>query len=234
MTPSNLCIAVYWPDPESFKPDRFIDTDDYKYNRDAFLPFGGGARACLGRKFAEVEMTGKQLFCCSRSSLHIKKFRLKSVCLLFRRDHNEITVMIATLVAFCRKYCVILPDDMQGPPGESILNKKKRVLANKSMVTLTPLTYPWLLSAVKPLKIIDKQKCFDGKCSGVYHATIYTFCNHNMYGSFTHTSSDLSPGDPLTFYCLCKGMCSFRGKQPLAREMPWQWPMKRLCLVLHL
>lgn len=49
-------LAFFWPDPEEFKPDRFIDTDDYKYNRDAFLPFSAGARSCVGRKFAEIEL----------------------------------------------------------------------------------------------------------------------------------------------------------------------------------
>ncbi|KAF9048962.1 cytochrome P450 [Panaeolus papilionaceus] len=42
----------YWPDPKSFKPERFLKPD---WPRDAFLPFSGGARACLGRRFAEIE-----------------------------------------------------------------------------------------------------------------------------------------------------------------------------------
>ncbi|KII87602.1 hypothetical protein PLICRDRAFT_54684 [Plicaturopsis crispa FD-325 SS-3] len=41
----------YWPDPYTFKPERFLK----EYNRDAFLPFSGGSRACLGRKFFETE-----------------------------------------------------------------------------------------------------------------------------------------------------------------------------------
>ncbi|KAF9555383.1 cytochrome P450 [Agrocybe pediades] len=41
----------YWKDPHSFKPERFLGD----WNRDAFLPFSGGARACLGRKFFETE-----------------------------------------------------------------------------------------------------------------------------------------------------------------------------------
>ncbi|EKM77564.1 hypothetical protein AGABI1DRAFT_101616 [Agaricus bisporus var. burnettii JB137-S8] len=42
----------YWDDPSTFKPDRFMKSD---WNRDAFLPFSGGPRACLGRRFAETE-----------------------------------------------------------------------------------------------------------------------------------------------------------------------------------
>lgn len=61
-------IAFYWPAPEEFKPDRFIDTETYKYDRDAFIPFSSGARSCVGRKFAEVEMVGKS------SSLEIQAY----------------------------------------------------------------------------------------------------------------------------------------------------------------
>ncbi|KDQ10982.1 hypothetical protein BOTBODRAFT_35741 [Botryobasidium botryosum FD-172 SS1] len=35
----------YWEDPYEFKPDRFLGD----YNKDAFLPFALGGRACLGR-----------------------------------------------------------------------------------------------------------------------------------------------------------------------------------------
>jgi len=41
----------YWKDPEQFNPSRFLGD----WNRDAFLPFSGGARSCIGRRFAEVE-----------------------------------------------------------------------------------------------------------------------------------------------------------------------------------
>ncbi|CDO70501.1 hypothetical protein BN946_scf184569.g44 [Trametes cinnabarina] len=41
----------YWDDPEAFKPERFLGN----YHRDAFLPFSGGARGCVGRGFAETE-----------------------------------------------------------------------------------------------------------------------------------------------------------------------------------
>ncbi|KAF8183648.1 cytochrome P450 [Pholiota molesta] len=41
----------YWKDPHTFKPSRFLED----WPRDAFIPFSAGARACLGRKFAETE-----------------------------------------------------------------------------------------------------------------------------------------------------------------------------------
>ncbi|KAG8695832.1 hypothetical protein FRC09_008902 [Ceratobasidium sp. 395] len=58
---SNIIMSVlathynprYWPEPEEFRPARFSGA----YNKDAFLPFGTGRRACLGRKFAETEAT---------------------------------------------------------------------------------------------------------------------------------------------------------------------------------
>ena len=41
-------VARYWEDPFSFKPERFLG----EWNRDAFIPFSGGARACIGRGWA--------------------------------------------------------------------------------------------------------------------------------------------------------------------------------------
>ncbi|KAK4700727.1 hypothetical protein P7C70_g5514, partial [Phenoliferia sp. Uapishka_3] len=50
--------ALYWgDDPTSFNPERFIDTEEKKWNRDAFVPFAVGQRACIGRSFAVVEAT---------------------------------------------------------------------------------------------------------------------------------------------------------------------------------
>ncbi|KAL1946312.1 hypothetical protein VTO73DRAFT_15439 [Trametes versicolor] len=43
----------YWDDPEAFKPARFLGD----YPRDAFLPFSGGPRGCIGRGFSETEAT---------------------------------------------------------------------------------------------------------------------------------------------------------------------------------
>ena len=43
--------ARYWKNPHKFDPSRFLGD----WNRDAFIPFSAGPRACLGRRFNETE-----------------------------------------------------------------------------------------------------------------------------------------------------------------------------------
>lgn len=45
--------ADIWPDPERFEPRRFLDTEVPDHS---WLPFGGGARRCLGAAFTMVEV----------------------------------------------------------------------------------------------------------------------------------------------------------------------------------
>jgi cytochrome P450 len=42
-----------YPDPEAFRPERFLDRPADPY---AWIPFGGGTRRCLGASFATYEM----------------------------------------------------------------------------------------------------------------------------------------------------------------------------------
>ncbi len=42
-----------FPNPEEFRPERFLDGKPYAY---VWIPFGGGVRRCIGAAFAEYEM----------------------------------------------------------------------------------------------------------------------------------------------------------------------------------
>lgn len=47
---------LYWgADADAFRPERFIDTPDWEWPRDAWVPFTGGPHVCLGQRFATVE-----------------------------------------------------------------------------------------------------------------------------------------------------------------------------------
>jgi cytochrome P450 len=47
--------ARWFPEPEVFRPERFMP-DAPKLVKGSFLPFGGGARICLGQQFATTEL----------------------------------------------------------------------------------------------------------------------------------------------------------------------------------
>ncbi|XP_077204303.1 cytochrome P450 2J2-like isoform X2 [Paroedura picta] len=45
-----------WETPEKFNPNHFLDKDGHFVKREAFLPFGAGARVCLGEQLARIEL----------------------------------------------------------------------------------------------------------------------------------------------------------------------------------
>ena len=45
----------FWDDPEKFDPDRFLPEKANQRPKFAYLPFGGGPHACIGKKFALME-----------------------------------------------------------------------------------------------------------------------------------------------------------------------------------
>lgn len=59
----------YWDDPHTFNPSRFLKD----WPRDAFVPFSAGARACIGRKFAETEGTAVLAMLVSQYKITIKE-----------------------------------------------------------------------------------------------------------------------------------------------------------------
>ncbi|HVV88232.1 MAG TPA: cytochrome P450, partial [Kofleriaceae bacterium] len=46
----------YWPEPEAFRPERFLgDAGALHGRRPGYLPFGAGPRVCIGNHFALTE-----------------------------------------------------------------------------------------------------------------------------------------------------------------------------------
>lgn len=53
-----------FPDPQAFRPERWIDLDERKRLSKYLLPFGRGTRPCLGMDiaYAEIYLTFARLF----------------------------------------------------------------------------------------------------------------------------------------------------------------------------
>ena len=47
---------AYFPDPESYKPERFLPENKESINQFAYQPFGMGPRNCIGMRLALMEM----------------------------------------------------------------------------------------------------------------------------------------------------------------------------------
>ncbi|XP_013916487.1 PREDICTED: cytochrome P450 2J2-like [Thamnophis sirtalis] len=52
---SVLFDPEHWETPEEFNPNHFLDKEGNFVPNDAFLPFGAGARVCLGELLAKIE-----------------------------------------------------------------------------------------------------------------------------------------------------------------------------------
>ncbi|HEY1251102.1 MAG TPA: cytochrome P450 [Thermoanaerobaculia bacterium] len=45
----------HFPDPEAFRPERWLDGSTARLPKYAYIPFGGGPRICIGERFAMME-----------------------------------------------------------------------------------------------------------------------------------------------------------------------------------
>lgn len=75
----------FWPDPERFDPERFSPEQEANRNRYAYIPFGGGARKCIGDQFALME------------SIIIVPMTLQNFCLDLVRSHPVEAHALVTL-----------------------------------------------------------------------------------------------------------------------------------------
>jgi cytochrome P450 len=48
-------LADVFDDPHTFRPDRMVHDEQAKLPRGAYVPFGGGRRVCVGKRFGYLE-----------------------------------------------------------------------------------------------------------------------------------------------------------------------------------
>ncbi|XP_077204029.1 cytochrome P450 2J2-like [Paroedura picta] len=53
---SALLDPQKWETPQEFNPNHFLDKDGHFVENEAFLPFGAGARVCIGEQLARIEL----------------------------------------------------------------------------------------------------------------------------------------------------------------------------------
>jgi cytochrome P450 len=90
---------LYPPDPETFRPERFLDGAPEPYT---WVPFGGGVRRCLGAAFATLEMKVVISTILSRTRLRApraksERARFRGVTLLPGRGGEAIVEVAARL-----------------------------------------------------------------------------------------------------------------------------------------
>ncbi|CCO34055.1 Cytochrome P450 3A31 [Rhizoctonia solani AG-1 IB] len=86
---------AYWDDPNEFIPGRFLDPN---WNRDAFLPFLGGPRACIGRRFAETTAVTVLVRLLSKYAVTVDESKFKFIEGESMRDRRERFFNVSTKV----------------------------------------------------------------------------------------------------------------------------------------
>ncbi|KAK9401429.1 cytochrome P450 2J5-like [Crotalus adamanteus] len=95
---SVLLDPEQWETPEEFNPNHFLDKDEKFMEREEFLPFGIGVRACVGQQLARIE-----IFIFLTSLLRAFSFRLPEGV----KELNEAPIVKVTLHPHPYKLCAI-------------------------------------------------------------------------------------------------------------------------------
>jgi cytochrome P450 len=71
-------LPEVFPDPEEFRPERFTPEAKAALPKGAYVPFGGGSRTCIGRRFGQLEIRTIATLLLARFTLSLPDdFRLK-------------------------------------------------------------------------------------------------------------------------------------------------------------
>lgn len=124
-----------WKDPECFRPDRHMPEEAEQRHAYAYLPFGAGARACLGRLFAMHEL---KLFVASITA----QFDLTLVKQRRRKQLYGITMRTQGIFARAS-----VPPRSLSSPRKSIATNadpqnEQRELVQKAEITVNPTAMP--------------------------------------------------------------------------------------------
>lgn len=79
---------LYFPEPEKFYPDRFLEENRHLINADAFLPFGLGPRVCPANRF--VLMAVKAFLYYLVQNFEVVVVEKTEIPLKFKNDFNSI------------------------------------------------------------------------------------------------------------------------------------------------
>ncbi|XP_060130292.1 cytochrome P450 2J6 [Zootoca vivipara] len=104
---SVLLDPTRWETPSEFNPNHFLDKDGQYVAREEYLPFGAGARICLGMQLAKIE-----IFIFLTSLLRAFRFQLPEGV----KELNQEATIGATTHPYPYKLCALW-SNRQYPPG---------------------------------------------------------------------------------------------------------------------
>ncbi|MFB2878520.1 cytochrome P450 [Floridanema aerugineum] len=105
-----------WSAPEKFCPERFSTENEKEHLRYAYIPFGVGARGCIGGNFAMTQLQLMLLMLLQRFSMQIPDreviFKPEASAVLFRTKLELLTVSLrqSTLLSKCFGIRLPLPN----------------------------------------------------------------------------------------------------------------------------